>query len=158
MGGDVSDDDDGGEGEGGGPNPISEYILPGTRIDGTLCISANVRSFSNSKPDELKLLISYYPNAAVICLQELWDVMAPFPVIPGFQPLVCKTRQGKGGGGIGFYVRENIDFKLIDSPFIESRFESMTLDLYINRHKVTRICNLYIQYLHTLNCMKQYPT
>ena len=139
------DDDDGGEGEGGGPTPVSKYILPGDPISGTLCISANVRSFvSSSKQDELMKLISKYPNTAVICLQELWDLVGPYPIIPGFQPLVCKTRQGKGGGGVGIYVRENIDFKTISSPFLESKLETIAIDLYLNKHKMTRLINLYI--------------
>ena len=144
MGGDVSDDDDGGEGDGGGLNPISEYLSPGGNINGTICINCNVRSFTSNKQDEVYKLISKYPNAAVICLQELWELQMPFPVIPGFQPLVCKTRNNKGGGGVGFYVRENIDFKLIDSPFLECKLETIAIDLTLCKYKTTRIINIYV--------------
>ena len=46
----------------------------------------------------------------VIALQEVWEIRDPLSlIIPGFQPLVCKTRTNMRGGGIGFYVKEGIN-------------------------------------------------
>ena len=143
AGGDATDDDNGGEEKGGGP--ISPYLLPGEEISGTICLSANVRSLnSGSKVDELKNFIASYQNAAVICLQEIYDLHGNIPSIPGFQPLICKNRRLKNGGGVGIYVRENLDVKIVDSPFLESRLETISIDVQMNKYKVIRIINVYI--------------
>ena len=143
AGGDVLDDDNGGEGKGGGP--ISPYLLPGEEIFGTICLSLNIRSLNaGSKVDELKKFITSYQNAAVICLQEIYDLHGNIPTIPGFQPLICKNRKVKTGGGVGIYVRENMDVKLVKSPFLESRLETLSIDVQINKHRIIRIINVYI--------------
>ena len=68
-------------------------------------------------------------------------------VITEFKPKAKKEKppkKEKGGGGVGFYVREDIEFKIIDSPFYESRFETICVDVYLSKYKVTRLLNLYI--------------
>ena len=47
------------------------------------------------------------------------------------------------GGGVGFYIREGLNFKIIDelSPFEEKIFESLTLQLsYSNKKSVLPTC------------------
>ena len=139
----MADGDNGGEEKGGGP--ISPYLLPGEEIRGTICLSQNVRSLNaGNKVDELKNFIASYANVDVICLQEIFDLHGNIPTIPGFQPLICKNRKMKNGGGVGVFVRENLEVKVVNSPFLESRLETLTIDVHINKFKVVRIINVYI--------------
>ncbi len=43
-----------------------------------------------------------------------------------------------GGGGVGFYLRETLKYKVINelSTFIENEFESITIEIIINRKKI----------------------
>jgi hypothetical protein len=70
----------------------------------------------------------------VIAVQEVWEVRQPEILsIPGFQTFVYKTRSNMrgGGGGVGFYVREGLTFKIIEnlSPFEQKIFEAITIQV-----------------------------
>jgi hypothetical protein len=67
-----------------------------------------------------------------IAVQEIWEVRYPDLVnIPGFKPLIFKQRLGMRGGGVGFFIRENLNAKVIEelSPFENKIFESITIQL-----------------------------
>jgi hypothetical protein len=114
------------------------YNLPSILKDGVspIYLSVNIQSL-NSKFDELRMQILELVNKNVqidaIALQEVWEIRDPLSlIIPGFQPLVCKTRTNMRGGGIGFYVKEGINFKIMDnlSPFEPKIFEALTIQLF----------------------------
>jgi hypothetical protein len=48
------------------------------------------------------------------------------------------------GGGVGFYIRDNLKYKIRDdlSPFIENEFESLTIELSLNAKKIL-LCTYY---------------
>jgi hypothetical protein len=76
-------------------------------------------------------------NITAIAFQEIWSVLYPELVnIDGFT-LVCKTRGGGRGGGVGFYLRSNIKYKIANelSIFLENEFESLTVETTINHKK-----------------------
>ena len=86
-------------------------------------ISLNVQSL-NSKYESLKdyiiKLISKNDNIEIIALQEVWQIQhIDLISIPGFHPLVCSQRGGMRGGGVGFYIKNNISFDIVPelSPF-----------------------------------------
>ncbi len=65
-------------------------------------------------------------------MQEIWEVKyKELVIIPGFKPIVCKTRTDMRGGGVGFYIRENLCCNVIEdlSPFTSKIFESITIKL-----------------------------
>jgi hypothetical protein len=77
-------------------------------------------------------------NINVIALQETWAV--PYPEIihiNGFN-FVNKSRKNGRGGGVGFYIRESLKYKIINelSTFIDNEFESITIEILINRKKI----------------------
>jgi hypothetical protein len=83
-------------------------------------------------------------NIKVICLQEVWQV--PFPdliAIPGFT-FVSKQRNNSRGGGVGFYVKNDVKYKILTnlSPFTDKLFESITIEVTLNNKKVI-VCNYY---------------
>jgi len=100
-----------------------------------LYLSINIQSL-NSKYNELSLqiadLLSKNVNIDVISLQETWEIRYPDQLcIPGFQPLVYRNRHDMRGGGVGFYIKNGINYKILEtlSPFENKIFESLTIQL-----------------------------
>jgi len=106
-------------------------------------LSLNIQSL-NSKFEEFQQFIHDLHqkgiNLEVIALQETWAIQYPeLLIIPGFQQIVYKNRLGMRGGGVGFYVKNGVNFKIVDelSPFEEKIFESLTIQLtYPNNQNV----------------------
>jgi hypothetical protein len=89
-------------------------------------------------------LISNHVNIKVICLQEIWQI--PFTdlvSIPGFS-FVYKQRSKNRGGGVGFFIKSDLKYKILTdlSPFIEMKFESLSIEIIINNKKCV-MCNFY---------------
>jgi hypothetical protein len=79
-----------------------------------------------------------------IALQEVWSVPHPeLAKIPGFN-LILKTREKSRGGGVGFYLKDSLDFKILHdlSPFIEKEFECLTIETTLHERKVI-LSNIY---------------
>jgi hypothetical protein len=114
-----------------------------------LFISFNVQSLS-SKFDKLcsviNILCSNNVPVDVIALQETWQVKHHNLFnIPGFQPLICSNRIVGKGGGVGFYVRDVINCKIVDTrvSFTDKIFESLTLKLSYSEGKNVVVSNIY---------------
>jgi len=79
-----------------------------------------------------------------IAIQETWDIKYPELLsINGFNPVIFKRRRGMRGGGVGFYVRNGIQAKIIDelSPFENKIIESLTIQLsYPNKKSLLLKC------------------
>jgi len=103
--------------------------------DSPLFLSINIQSL-NSKYEELKTQIIELVNQKIqidiIAIQETWEICQPDVLsIPGFQPIIFKSRTQMRGGGIGFYVRNGLNVKVIDnlSPFEQKIFEALTIQV-----------------------------
>jgi hypothetical protein len=86
----------------------------------------------------------------VIALQEVWRLPYPELVdIPGFQRIVFKHRSRGNGGGVGFYIKNGLNFKLVNPPFdtfTDKIFESLTVELYYNVNSTVKkiiVTNIY---------------
>ena len=100
-----------------------------------LFLNINIQSL-NSKFEKLKCFIANITNKNIvidiIALQETWHVRYPqLLLLPGFQPLIFSNRKKGRGGGVGFYVRNGLCAKIVDSMTynIDKIFESITLDI-----------------------------
>jgi len=98
-------------------------------------LSINIQSLQ-SKYEQLLAELSEMENKGIyveiIALQEIWDVRYPeLYIIPGFKPIILKKRQGMRGGGVGFYIRDNLNAKIIEnlSPFENKIIEALTIQL-----------------------------
>jgi hypothetical protein len=97
-----------------------------------------------SKFDNLKefvlSLIHNNVKVAAIALQEIWSISYPDLVnIPGFK-FVYKLRASGRGGGVGFYVNDNLQFSTVNLvPFIDSQFENITLETVVDNKKYTYV-------------------
>ena len=51
--------------------------------------------------------------------------------LPGFKPLIFKKRRDMRGGGVGFFIRNNLSATVQEnlSPFVNKIFESITIQL-----------------------------
>ena len=70
-------------------------------------------------------LVKNCVNVAIIAVQEIWNIQYPELVnIPGYE-FVFKSREKAQGGGVAFYVKQGIPFKIMEnlSNFVEREFE-----------------------------------
>jgi len=115
----------------------------------SFCLSLNVQSIM-SKYDSLNVfvleLLAKGINVELIALQEIWNVEFPDLLdIEGFQPLIYKQRTNMRGGGVGFYVKNNINFEIVEncSHFESKVFESLTLLLSKQNNEKMYVTSLY---------------
>jgi len=82
-----------------------------------LILGLNVQSLQ-SKFENLKtflLEISKNNNISILALQETWNIPHPNLInMPGFK-FVYSGRKCSRGGGVGFFVRDSLNFKKIDN-------------------------------------------
>jgi hypothetical protein len=114
-----------------------------------LFLSLNIQSL-NSKYESLKSLITQLGNdniiIDVIAIQETWDIQYPeYLLLPGFQSFVFKKRAGMRGGGVGFYIKKGINYKILPdcSPFENKIIETLTLKLTYPNSKSLLVTNIY---------------
>lgn len=119
---------------------LSPYISLDTLKQEEAIICQNIRSYSRNF-SKLQDLLSRNPGITVVALQETWSLMGARQM-PGFQPIIAKTRSKKGGGGVAFLVKQGTNFKLLDSPFVEGVFESISISV-IFQGKLTQLINVY---------------
>ena len=112
--------------------------------DKPVFLNLNVQSLT-SKHEKLKDFIVRLTNKGVqidlIALQETWNIKyANLIPIPGFQKLVFKNRLTGRGGGVGFYIREGIHYKIIENVagWQDKLFESISLKLTYTSNKGTK--------------------
>lgn len=113
-------------------------------------MTLNVQSL-NSKYDDLVELIALLnvrnSSPDILCLQELWQFPddADFN-IPGYSNLVYKLRRNNvQGGGVGIFVKSDLHFSVdvASSIFVDRIFESILLEVTVNRNKKILVASLY---------------
>ncbi len=116
-------------------------------------LSINVQSL-NSKFEKLRDFLNNLSelnlNIAAVALQELWQLPHPdLFKINNFE-LITKLRPKGRGGGVGFYVREDLLPKIIYnlSYFIEGVFECISIEI-----SITKKCN-YLPFTDLLIMIK----
>ena len=81
---------------------------------------------------------------SILALQETWQIPHPELVsIPGFN-FTHTQRKDNRGGGVGFFIKDDINFKIIKhlSPFIPFSFECLTIETII-KNKRTSFSSIY---------------
>ncbi len=81
--------------------------------------------------------LSHGAKIGAIALQEVWSVPYPELVrIDGFT-FISNTRKKGHGGSVGFYLCNNIKYKILNdlSIFLKNEFESLTVEVTINHKK-----------------------
>jgi hypothetical protein len=109
------------------------FINKFSNVKSPVIISINVQSL-NAKHDNLKQLLVRMSKknvqVDVVVLQETWNVKhCNLLTIPGFN-LCYKNRNIGRGGGVGFYIRTDLDYEIVEPPFnyfTDKIFESLTI-------------------------------
>jgi Reverse transcriptase (RNA-dependent DNA polymerase) len=113
---------------------------------GPIFLSINIQCLM-SKIENLKNFIINLTNRnlpiVVIAIQEVWSLQhAELVNIPGFN-FVYKLRSIGRGGGVGFYLRDDLQYKILDIyPFVNFQFENIIVETCINKKKYY-LCNIY---------------
>jgi len=103
-----------------------------------LFVSLNTQSLQ-SKHESIKILLSelasHNVQVDILALQETWRL--PFTEtiqITGYQ-FIHQHRSANRGGGVGFYIKDNITFKHLPelSVFADNIFESLTIEAKIHK-------------------------
>jgi len=128
---------------------FESFIADPIIISSPVFISINVQSL-NSKHTNLNdlvcELINRGVNIEVIALQEIWSISNPESLdITGFHPLIFKQRVGMRGGGVGFYIKNNISWQIVEecSPFQNKIIESLTLSLTLSNNNKMLVSSVY---------------
>ena len=127
-------------------------------------LNLNVQSLM-SKFEKLKHFIVNITNKGlqidVIAMQETWTVKYPnLLILPGFQQPIIKMRKKGKGGGVGLFIRNGLNFKILETVagFHDKLFESLTVKIdYSNKKSITLSCcyrspTQVTGYTHTQQC------
>jgi len=112
------------------------------------CLSSKYENLKNSILD----LINHKVPILAVALQETWACPVPSDLtIPGFS-LFLNNRKNCKGGGVGFYIKENLNAKQIKDLTLmnEKIFESIGLEFTLNGKKLI-LTNYYRSPNHPAN-------
>ena len=113
----------------------NEFLRTFQKKSNLFILNLNIQSLP-SKYTALRETLSIFHDKNfvfdVICLQEVWNVEYPelFP-LEGYLPLIVKCRNGIRGGGVGLYIRSNLQYKIREdlSVFHDRVLESIVLEI-----------------------------
>ena len=105
-------------------------------------LSFNIRSLTKNimtLKDTVKTL-----DTDIIGLQEIWNPHAGFVKIDGYKDIIMKKRSGKRGGGLGFYLRNDMAYKTLDdvNNLNLKKIEALGIKLTTDNNE-TQIINIY---------------
>jgi hypothetical protein len=116
------------------------FALSYSNTTSPIFLNINIQSLP-SKYENLKHTILSLANnnisVPVIAVQEIWQIPYPDSInIPGYK-FIYKQRKVNRGGGVGFYISQDIPTKNLPdlSPFIEKCFETLTIEITLNGKK-----------------------
>ena len=139
----------------------SSLVASFSGINNPLILNANIQSLS-SKFNRLSEMISILGNKNtffdIIALQEIWDIKdLKSLALPGYHELVFKSRSNARGGGVGFYIREGLNFKVIEelSLFNERIFESLCVEIEFPNKRKMLFVSLYRPPSHNILTLSQ---
>ena len=111
-------------------------------------ISLNVQGLL-AKREKLNLFISSISNKYrlpdIICVQETWLNRDSEPFcLSNYHPLIHSHRSNAKGGGVGFFVHENISYDInYDLSLVVDRiYESIAINIHIDNKRYSLV-NLY---------------
>ncbi len=104
-------------------------------------IFQNCRSLRNKKNFEsLKNFIEdCIEKPIIIGLSEIWSPNQEHEYLDGYQKFLKRERNGANnnkGGGVGFFIKKDIEYEVIPTSFIDRKFESLGVSLTKTKTKV----------------------
>ncbi len=114
---------------------VQEIINEYSNSNIPLVISVNIQCLNSKHSNLVNFIQTLESNNVLIfaiMLQETWNYKhADLIAIPGFQNIQSKLRTFSNGGGVGIFVKNGINFKVINiqNLYIERIFEEITIEL-----------------------------
>ena len=99
------------------------------------CLSLNIQSLPSKYNEFLDLINQFFSNNIhfdIIALQELWTLNDPdIFAINGYKFIFKSRKKGTQGGGVGFYIKKDLNFRIIPeySIFVDKVFESIFVEI-----------------------------
>jgi hypothetical protein len=117
-----------------------------TNYQHPIFMSINIQSLMSKHENLKNYVLDLVQNNVpiyVIALQEIWNLQCTDLVsIPGFRFVYQPRRVGRGGG-VGFYIREEVQFREMNvCEFVDSQFENIVIEATICKTKFI-LCNIY---------------
>ena len=81
-------------------------------------------------------------NVEIIAVQETWKSVPKTRHLPNYKPLISRERCRRKGGGVGFWIKENLNHTMLPSKFEEGILETIALTTIINKQKI-QLYNIY---------------
>jgi len=110
-------------------------------------ISINIQSLPakfNDLVDWLCALAHLDRAPDVVCIQEIWQIHdIGMYNIEGYHPLIMNCRTTARGGGVGIYLKNNLNFKLLPAISVNNErvLESIFVEVSIfNKKNCARLC------------------
>jgi len=129
---------------------VNEFVNAFTNNTTSLSImSLNIQSLP-SKFNDLNLFLKEISGAGnfsfdFIGLQEIWKLNYPDHfVIDSYHNIIHKSRQSRQGGGVGFYIKNKFNYKVLDnlSTIVDGIFESLVVCVEAGSKKFI-LANIY---------------
>ena len=111
------------------------------KTSNNVILSCNIRSLQKHFQSIKDIILETSP--CIFLMQEIWQIQNPTPFHINNYTLHINQRNKSLGGGVGFYIRNDIDIVNYDSILLEKIFESQLLTIKINNNHFT-ILNNYI--------------
>jgi len=114
---------------------LNSLILKYRNASSPLYLSINIRSLQCNFSKLANMVQELKDNNVtieIIAVQETWQIKYVETVtLPGFN-FIFKQREKGRGGGVGFYISESLNYKIIDelSPFVEKTLECLTVEIF----------------------------
>ena len=119
----------------------SEFTGKYSNNSNLIFYSLNIQSLSskfNEFNEHICALNEKKCGPDVICLQETWKIPNSSVFnIQGYSELFVKSRHSKQGGGVGFYFKNSVKFKLVNekSIFVDQILESIVAEIFLPCNK-----------------------
>jgi exonuclease III len=115
---------------------VDSFVNEYAKSNKPFILSINVQSI-NAKLSKLSEMLTTLSNKGIhvdiVAMQELWKIQYDSLItVPGYQRLVYKSRRNGKGGGVGFFIKEGTNYKILTPPFqyFEDKvFESLTIEV-----------------------------
>ena len=117
-----------------------------TRKVGLKCFYVNARSLRNKKDELISYIVE--ENLDIICITEAWVNEEKFREsrkeyeVDGYI-MYLYQRDSRIGGGVVIYVKNSITSSQVNGIKVDSRVESLWLDVRVNKDKTIRVGAFY---------------
>lgn len=119
----------------------NEYVTNlANKLDEAI-IFINARSLRKNFHRIKELFNSNDVNPAIIAITEIWSPLQCHETMPGYHNLVKHERGGTSankGGGVAFFIRNNLSFNRMTMTFIDHEFEAIGIEI-VNKN-ITILC------------------